>query len=58
MFYKLDYAIIRINKETGISDSLYIRVWEVKFVLDVYYSVRFFETQDIKDLISSLPRAS
>ena len=57
-FYKLDYAIIRINKDSGISDDLVIRFREGKFVLDGYYSVRFFEIQDIKDLISSLTRAS
>jgi len=57
-FYKLDYAIMRINKDTGNSDTLVIRFREGKFVLDGYYSVRFFEIQDIKDLISSLTRAS
>ena len=57
-FYKLDYAIIRINKDSGISDDLVIRFREGKFVLDGYYSVRFFVIQDIKDLISSLTRAS
>ena len=57
-FYKLDYAIMRINKNTGISDSLVIRFREGKFVLDNYYSVRFFTVQDIKDLISSLTKIS
>lgn len=57
-FYKLDYAIMRINKESGNADDLVIRFREGKFVLDGYYSVRFFEIQDIKDLISSLTRAS
>ena len=57
-FYKLDYAIMRINKDTGNLDTLVIRFREGKFVLDGYYSVRFFEIQDIKDLISSLTRAS
>ena len=57
-FYKLDYAIMRINKDTGISDTLVIRFRKRKFVLNGYYSVRFYEVQDIKDLISSLTRAS
>jgi len=57
-FYKLDYAIMRINKKSGISDDLVIRFREGKFVLDNYYSVRFFTVQDIKDLISSLTRVS
>ena len=57
-FYKLDYAIIRINKKTGFADDLVIRFREGKFVLDNYYSVRFFTVQDIKDLISSLTKIS
>ena len=57
-FYKLDYAIMRINKKSGIADDLVIRFREGKFVLDNYYSVRFFTVQDIKDLISSLTRIS
>jgi len=57
-FYKLDYAIMRINKKSGIADDLVIRFREGKFVLENYYSVRFFTVQDIKDLISSLTRIS
>jgi len=57
-FYKLDYAIMRINKKSGISDDLVIRFREGKFVLDNYYSVRFFTVQDIKDLISSFTKLS
>ena len=57
-FYKLDYAIMRINKKSGIADDLVIRFRKGKFVLDNYYSVRFFNVQDIKDLISSLTRIS
>ena len=49
---------MRINKESGNADDLVIRFREGKFALDGYYSVRFFEIQDIKDLISSLTRAS
>ena len=55
-FYKLDYAIMRINKDTGNSDSLVIRFREGKFVLDGYYSVRFFTVEDIKDLIKALTK--
>lgn len=57
-FYNLDYAIMRINEKSGIADDLVIRFREGKFVLDNYYSVRFFTVQDIKDLISSLTRSS
>ena len=57
-FYKLDYAIMRINKKTKFTDDLVIRFREGKFVLDNYYSVRFFTVQDIKDLISSLTKIS
>lgn len=57
-FYKLDYAIMRINKKSGIADDLVIRFREDKFILDNYYSVRFFTVQDIKDLISSLTKVS
>lgn len=57
-FYKLDYAIMRINKKSGFADDLVIRFREGKFILDNYYSVRFFTVQDIKALISSLTRIS
>ena len=57
-FYKLDYAIMRINKKTGFADDLVIRFRKDKYILDNYYSVRFFTVQDIKDLISSLTRIS
>ena len=55
-FYKLDYAIMRINKESGHSDTLVIRFREGKFVLDGFYSVRFFTVDDIKDLIKALTK--
>lgn len=57
-FYKLDYAIVRINKKSGFADDLVIRFREGKFILDNYYSVRFFTVKDIKDLIYSLTRIS
>ena len=57
-FYKLDYAIMRINKDTGNSDTLVIRFREGKFVLDGYYSVRFFTVEDIEDLIKALTKIS
>ena len=55
-FYKLDYAIMRINKESGNADDLVIRFREGKFVLDGFYSVRFFTVDDIKDLIKALTK--
>ena len=57
-FYKLDYAIMRINKESGNADDLVIRFREGKFVLDGFYSVRFFTVDDIKDLIKDLTKNS
>ena len=57
-FYKLDYALLQINKGSGFSDQLCIRFRKDKYILDNYYSVRFFTVQDIKDLISSLTRIS
>ena len=57
-FYKLDYALLQINKGSGFYDQLCIRFRKDKYILDNYYSVRFFTVQDIKDLISSLTRIS
>ena len=57
-FYKLDYALLQINRGSGFSDQLCIRFRKDKYILDNYYSVRFFTVQDIKDLISSLTRIS
>jgi hypothetical protein len=57
-FYKLDYALLQINKGSGFSDQLCVRFRKDKYILDNYYSVRFFTVQDIKDLISSLTRIS
>lgn len=57
-FYKLDYAIMPINKDTGHSDTLVIRFREEKFILDGFYSVRFFTVVDIEDLIKALTKNS
>lgn len=57
-FYKLDYALLQINKGSGFSDQICIRFRKDKYILDNYYSVRFFTIKDIKDLISSLTRIS
>lgn len=57
-FYKLDYAIMCINKDTGHSDTLVIRFREGKFILDGFYSVRFFTVVDIEDLIKALTKNS
>ena len=57
-FWKLDYAIIRINQKTGNGDDLVIRFREGKFVLDGFYSVRFYTKQDVLDLISCFTKAS
>jgi hypothetical protein len=57
-FYKLDYAIRGINRGSGFSDALVIRFKKDKFILENYYSVRFFTVQDIENLIYSLTRIS
>ena len=57
-FWKLDYAIMRINKKIGNGDDLVIRFREGKFVLDGFYGVRFYKKQDILDLISCFTRSS
>ena len=57
-FWKLDYAIMRINQKTGNGDDLVIRFREGKFVLDGFYGVRFYKKQDILDLISCFTRSS
>ena len=57
-FYKLDYAIMRINKESGFADDLVIRFRDGKYVLDNFYSVRFFTVEDIEDLIKALTKIS
>jgi hypothetical protein len=55
-FYKLDYAILTINKGSGFSDKLVIRFNKTKIVLDGFYSVRFYTVQDVIDLISCLTK--
>ena len=57
-FYKLDYAIMRINKESGNTDNLVIRFRENKFVLDGFYSVRFYTVSDIEELVKVLTKIS
>lgn len=57
-FWKLDYAIMRINQKTGNGDDLVIRFREGKFVLDGFYGVRFYKKQDILDLITCFTRSS
>lgn len=57
-FYKLDYAIMRINKESGNADNLVIRFRENKFVLDGFYSVRFYTVSDIEELVKVLTKIS
>ena len=57
-FWKLDYAIMRINQKTGNGDDLVIRFREGKFVLDGFYGVRFYKKQDMLDLISCFTRSS
>jgi hypothetical protein len=57
-FWKLDYAIMRINQKTGNGDDLVIRFREGKFVLDGFYGVRFYTKQDIQDLILALTKSS
>ena len=44
-FWKLDYAIMRINQKTGNGDDLVIRFREGKFVLDGFYGVRFIKNK-------------
>lgn len=55
-FYKLDYAILKINKDNGLSDDISIRFREGKYVLDGYYSVRFYTVADVEDLIKALTK--
>ena len=57
-FWKLDYAIMRINQKTRNGDDLVIRFRENKFILDDFYGVRFFTVDDIRDLIKALTKSS
>jgi hypothetical protein len=57
-FWKLDYAIMRINQKTGNGDDLVVRFKEGKFVLDGFYGVRFYIKQDIENLISCFTMSS
>lgn len=51
-FWKLDYAIMRINKGSGNTDTFCIRFNEKKFILDEFYSVRFEYVHEIKQLLN------
>jgi hypothetical protein len=51
-FWKLDYAIMRINKNSGNTDTLCIRFNDKKFILDGFYSVRFECVHEIKQLLN------
>jgi hypothetical protein len=53
-FHGLDYATLEINKDSVFSDTLCIRFNKDKFILDEYYSVRFYTTCDIEKLIDML----
>ena len=57
-FYKLDYAVLRINKDSGFPEDICIRFREDKYVLDGYYSVRFYTMADVEDLIKALTKIS
>ena len=53
-FHGLDYAKLEINKDSAFSDTLCIRFNKNKFILDEYYSVRFYTVCDIENLIDVL----
>lgn len=57
-FWKLDFAILRINKNTGNSNDLIIRFKEGKFILDGFYGVRFYTKKHIENLINCLTLSS
>jgi hypothetical protein len=57
-FHKLDYAILKINKNSGNSDDLCVRFKEGKYILDGYYSVRFYTVGDVEDLIMAVTKTS
>ena len=57
-FYKYDYAILQVNKGTGLRDDLVIRFKDGKFILNDFYSVRFYFIHEIQNLISSFTRFS
>lgn len=57
-FYKLDYAVLKINKDSGFSDDICIRFREGKYVLDGFYSIRFYTVADVEELIKALTKIS
>lgn len=50
-FHGLDYAKLEINKASIFSDTLCVRFNKDKFILDEYYSVRFYTVCDIEKLV-------
>ena len=56
IFHQYDYAILKINKGGRYSDNLVIRFKNDKFILDNFYSVRFYNIHDIDDLIKSMSK--
>jgi hypothetical protein len=57
-FYKLDYAILKINKSSGFSDDICIRFREGKYILNEFYSIRFYTVDDVEELIKALTKIS
>jgi hypothetical protein len=53
-FWKLDYAVMQINKGSGLTDTFCIRFNPKKFVLDNFYSVRFSSVHEVSLLLSIL----
>jgi hypothetical protein len=53
-FWKLDYAVMQINKGLGLTDTFVIRFNPKKFVLDNFYGVRFSSVHEVSLLLSIL----
>jgi hypothetical protein len=53
-FWKLDYAVMQINKGSGLIDTFCIRFNPRKFVLDNFYGVRFSSVHEVSLLLSIL----
>ena len=51
-FWKLDYAVMQINKGSGRTDTFCLRFNDTKFVLDNFYGVRFEYVHEIKLLLT------
>jgi hypothetical protein len=56
-FWKLDYAVMQINKGSGRTDTFIIRFNDKKFVLDNFYGVRFEYVHEIKLLLSLINKS-